>query len=65
MNETPLEPDRPAESDAGGPQPGDEADRIVYASRDLLHGRREIWIDHAGQLYRLRVTNNGKLILTK
>ena len=31
----------------------------------LLQGRREIVILHAGSLYRLRVTANDKLILTK
>jgi len=31
----------------------------------LLKGAREIVIRHSGEDYRLRVTNNGKLILTK
>ncbi|KQT89753.1 hypothetical protein ASG60_08665 [Methylobacterium sp. Leaf469] len=34
-------------------------------SAALLQGRREIVILHAGSLYRLRVTANDKLILTK
>ncbi|MEM7443544.1 MAG: hemin uptake protein HemP [Pseudomonadota bacterium] len=34
-------------------------------SSDLLAGRREIIIDHDGELYRLRHTKNGKLILNK
>ena len=34
-------------------------------SRDLLGQDRELEIEHAGQLYRLRLTNLGKLILTK
>ncbi|KST60229.1 hypothetical protein AO398_15560 [Methylobacterium sp. GXS13] len=38
-------------------------DEIVSAS--LLQGRREIVIRHAGQRYRLRITANDKLILTK
>jgi hemin uptake protein HemP len=33
-------------------------------SRDLLGMRREIVIEHQGRDYRLRVTQNGKLILT-
>jgi hemin uptake protein HemP len=45
----PVEPGRPA----------------VLSSRDLLQGSREVWIDHEGQLYRLRVTSQGKLYLTK
>jgi hemin uptake protein HemP len=34
-------------------------------SEDLLGGQREILIIHAQEVYRLRVTRNGKLILTK
>lgn len=34
-------------------------------SQQLLQGAREIVILHAGQPYRLRVTAQGKLILTK
>ncbi len=34
-------------------------------SKTLLAGERELEIEHAGQLYRLRVTALGKLILTK
>jgi hemin uptake protein HemP len=31
----------------------------------LFKGRQEILIDHNGDTYRLRITRNGKLILTK
>jgi hemin uptake protein HemP len=31
----------------------------------LLRGGRELVIDHAGQEYRLRLTRNNKLILTR
>ena len=31
----------------------------------LLDGRAEIYIRHQGELYRLRQTRQGKLILTK
>ncbi len=34
-------------------------------SDDLLAGRDEVIIEHAGQEYRLRHTRAGKLILTK
>ena len=34
-------------------------------SHRLLSGGRELVIDHAGQEYRLRLTRNDKLILTK
>jgi hemin uptake protein HemP len=32
---------------------------------DLLGKEREVILEHGGQDYRLRVTANGKLILTK
>ena len=34
-------------------------------SRDLFIGTREIIIEHGGELYRLRLTQQNKLILTK
>jgi hemin uptake protein HemP len=34
-------------------------------STDLLGGAREAIIEHGQDLYRLRLTSNGKLILTK
>jgi len=42
---------------------GQEPIRIQLS--DLLGGRREAIIVHNGADYRLRVTSNGKLILTK
>jgi len=35
------------------------------SSEQLFAGRREIEIEHTGQVYRLRLTSMGKLILTK
>lgn len=37
----------------------------AIASDALLLGSRELIIHHAGEKYMLRVTNQGKLILTK
>lgn len=34
------------------------------ASRDLFEGGKELVIAHEGRDYRLRITQNGKLILT-
>ena len=34
-------------------------------SVELLSGSREVIIEHAGDEYRLRLTSQGKLILTK
>ena len=38
---------------------------VVIDSAYLLAGRKEVQIRHDGQLYRLRLTKNGKLILNK
>ena len=37
----------------------------MIASDVLMQGRREVVIVHDGSTYRLRVTSNNKLILTK
>ncbi|WP_153558274.1 hemin uptake protein HemP [Roseimaritima sediminicola] len=37
----------------------------IVRFQDLAHCGEEIWIEHEGQLYRLRKTRQGKLILTK
>lgn len=39
--------------------------RRRVSSQALLGNDREVEIEHCGQLYRLRVTSLGKLILTK
>lgn len=44
------------------PRPGGKP-RLQAAA--LLAGSREVIIEHAGEEYRLRLTKNGKLILTK
>lgn len=38
--------------------------RVINAS-DWLQGEREIWIEHEGVRYRLRVTRRNRLILQK
>lgn len=35
------------------------------SAADLFAGAREVILEHDGQNYRLRITANGKLILTK
>lgn len=35
------------------------------SSQSLFQGDREIGIEHAGSLYRLKITRQGKLILNK
>jgi hemin uptake protein HemP len=58
-------PDDPAKSkaDAASPAAGGKPRRLKVSS--LLEGDREVILDHNGQDYRLRITANGKLILTK
>ncbi|MFO0812787.1 MAG: hemin uptake protein HemP [Gemmatales bacterium] len=38
---------------------------MVVQSATLFHGQREVWIEHEGERYRLRITRRGKLILQK
>ena len=40
------------------------AEPLRFRSQDLFKGARELVIDHDGRLYQLRITQNGKLILT-
>ncbi len=44
---------------------GQGAGAREYSSRDLLGGGREAVIRHGPDAYRLRLTGNGKLLLTK
>ena len=51
---------------AAGPAAIDprKANARRVSSVDLFSGAREIVIEHDGRLYQLRITQNGKLILT-
>lgn len=42
-----------------------QQDAVRLRFLDLAGGRTEVQIEHRGQIYRLRVTRNGKLILNK
>lgn len=44
---------------------GKQAQRRQIRSVNLFRGQREVPIEHAGELYSLRLTSKGKLILTK
>jgi hemin uptake protein HemP len=64
-----MRADMPAPSPNVLPLPLESGQRscppgILRADR-LFQGRQEILIDHQGETYRLRITRNGKLILTK
>jgi hemin uptake protein HemP len=39
--------------------------RRMTSTRELLGGRNEVQIEHNGEIYTLRQTSKGKLILTK
>jgi hemin uptake protein HemP len=54
--------DTPHESQParGAPEPV-----VRYDVAELLRGGREAILDHGGAQYRLRITANGRLILTK
>ena len=52
-------PGKPVKRPISNPQPK----RIAVS--DLMAGRREAVLLHDGDEYRLRLTSNGKLILTK
>lgn len=45
--------------------PGERPVQRRISSRSLFSGAHELLIQHQGEHYRLRVTRNGKLILTK
>jgi hemin uptake protein HemP len=52
------------QSEVPAPAPQPAKPRRLKVS-DLLAGEREAILEHSGQDYRLRITANGKLILTK
>lgn len=56
MNPSTLQPSLPASDHSS------ETARVQL--QDLLQQRREIEIDHGGKIYRLRLTQANKLILT-
>jgi hemin uptake protein HemP len=47
------------------PASAEERRPLVMRSEELLQGRRELWIEHGEEMYRLRLTRAGKLYLTK
>lgn len=47
------------------PFPLAEAGKPSVTSRELMRGAQELLILHAGQTYRLRLTRQNKLLLTK
>jgi hemin uptake protein HemP len=56
--------DAPKRQGPQAPESTAETPRVIEA-RELFRGNREIWIEHAGVRYRLRITRRNKLILQK
>ncbi|HKC45138.1 MAG TPA: hemin uptake protein HemP [Burkholderiales bacterium] len=60
--------DRPPGQEQGAntprPVPTVASSQPRVRSDELLRGRSELVIEHQGREYRLRITQNGKLILT-
>jgi len=50
---------------AGEPTAPKLATERVVTARELLGGAQRVWIEHASERYLLRLTRNGKLVLTK
>lgn len=57
--------DRQERDDALPPPHECEETPKTVSTQDLFAGTREIHIDHEGEIYRLRITRRGKLILQK
>jgi len=64
MLEDEADPPIPAPEHVGTSSSAREPAPIV-TSEELLRGGREIQIRHGEEIYWLRITRNGKLILTK
>jgi len=50
---------------SGESSPASKTIENRYDSQTLFRGQQEILIEHAGHAYRLRITRQDKLILTK
>ncbi len=42
-----------------------EQNKRYFSTSDIFQGGKEVLIEHHGEYYQLRITRNGKLILTK
>jgi hemin uptake protein HemP len=47
------------------PAPPTAARPAILRSEELFARGQEIWIEHAGETHRLRITASNKLLLTK
>ena len=65
MKHPPTAPLGTANHEASANTPYHHHPRRRIRSDDPLAGSREVLIEHCGELYSLRQTSKGKLILTK
>ncbi|MGZ5051949.1 MAG: hemin uptake protein HemP [Methylobacter sp.] len=65
MDKKNLDTTEPLDAKPGLQEDAMPAPRLRLQSAELFGSAREIVIEHAGQEYRLRLTRQGKLILTK
>ena len=65
MPETSGKASEERRADEAIPMPPLRTAGTMIASDALMQGQREVVIVHDGATYRLRVTSNNKLILTK
>ena len=59
-----LDPIGEGDQECSGASKPPELRRSVPAA-ELFGGRREVFIEHSGEIYTLRLTRKGKLILNK
>jgi hemin uptake protein HemP len=59
---TAVSEDQNRDQAAKDPEP--TPDKVIDAGK-LFGGEREVWIEHEGVRYRLRITRRNKLILQK
>ncbi len=57
--------DNPQSGDGRQAPPRSQEDIPCFLAADLFGSSSEILIQHSDKQYRLRITRNGKLILTK
>jgi len=41
------------------------SDVKLLASKELFEARKEVYIEHNGEIYTLKITKSGKLLLVK
>jgi hemin uptake protein HemP len=59
----PENPDHTERTSQADDRP-EERPRVIDAE-ELFRGSREVWLEHTGVRYRLRITRRNKLILQK